>query len=69
MSLKYKAELTNDLLQKYSVSIPRYTSYPTAPEWTEKFTKENFLSANKLANKKLTPISLYFHLPFCESQC
>ncbi len=61
--------LTASLLQKYSVNIPRYTSYPTAPEWTESFTEEDFLNANNTANKKKTPISLYFHLPFCESQC
>ncbi|MBI3590289.1 MAG: oxygen-independent coproporphyrinogen III oxidase [Candidatus Melainabacteria bacterium] len=61
--------LTNDLLEKYSVSIPRYTSYPTVPEWTEEFTKEDFFSANDKANKNKSPISLYFHLPFCESQC
>lgn len=61
--------LTQDLLEKYSVSVPRYTSYPTAPEWTETFKSEDFLKANSRANEKKSPISLYFHLPFCESQC
>ncbi len=61
--------LTASLLQKYSVNIPRYTSYPTAPEWIERFTKEDFLRTNDLSNKNKTPISLYFHLPFCESHC
>src|SRR3990167_3363463 len=61
--------LTNDLLEKYSVSIPRYTSYPPAPEWTEGFIKEDFFTANEAANENKSPVSLYFHLPFCESQC
>ena len=61
--------LTNNLLEKYSVSVPRYTSYPPAPEWTEDFKVEDFLDANALANENKSPISLYFHLPFCESQC
>ncbi len=61
--------LTHDLLEKYSVSVPRYTSYPPAPEWSEDFKAEDFLCANDLANKNKTPVSLYFHLPFCESQC
>lgn len=75
MTLKFQNDLDAEarlilpLLQKYSVNIPRYTSYPTAPEWTESFIEEDFLRANDTANKKKTPISLYFHLPFCESQC
>ena len=69
MPTKPQIDLNKDLLKKYSISIPRYTSYPTAPEWTENFTEEDFLSANKLANKNKNPVSLYFHLPFCESQC
>ena len=64
-----ETRLTASLLQKYSLNIPRYTSYPTAPEWTSEFTKEDFLSANEKADKLKAPISLYFHLPFCESQC
>ena len=62
-------DLDKELLEKYSVSIPRYTSYPPAPEWSDKFTQEDFFLANEDANKKQTPVSLYFHLPFCENQC
>ena len=57
------------VLEKYSVNIPRYTSYPTAPEWTEDFSQDTLLNAIKTSNKKQNPISLYFHVPFCESQC
>lgn len=69
MLTRNHTDLTTHLLEKYSISIPRYTSYPTAPEWTESFTKENFVRANDLGNKNKSPVSLYFHLPFCESQC
>lgn len=69
MSTKTTYDLSDTLLEKYSVNVPRYTSYPTAPEWREDFKTEDFLAANDLSNKNKTPISLYFHLPFCESQC
>src|SRR3989338_3507297 len=62
-------DLTNKLLEKYSIAVPRYTSYPTAPEWTGKWTEEDYINATKLGNKKKTPVSLYFHLPFCEERC
>lgn len=55
--------------EKYSINIPRYTSYPTVPEWTESFTKQDLAYSLDKANEKNTPVSLYFHLPFCESQC
>ncbi len=69
MSFKSRAKLSKELLGKYSVSIPRYTSYPTAPEWTEQFKEQDFLKAAHNANRAKSPVSLYFHLPFCESQC
>lgn len=69
MMLIKTRQLNSELLQKYSLSIPRYTSYPTTLEWTSNFTKENFLNANAAGNLFCTPVSLYFHLPFCESHC
>jgi oxygen-independent coproporphyrinogen-3 oxidase len=60
------------LLQKYNVPVPRYTSYPTVPFWKDNLDaahwqtifKEQFsLSNSKEGN------SLYLHLPFCESLC
>ncbi|MBI1858421.1 MAG: oxygen-independent coproporphyrinogen III oxidase [Candidatus Melainabacteria bacterium] len=67
--MQTKSNLNKELLHKYSVSIPRYTSYPTAPQWNEDFTENDFLKANEVANKVKSPISLYFHLPFCEEHC
>jgi oxygen-independent coproporphyrinogen-3 oxidase len=53
---------------KYSKAGPRYTSYPTAPEFHEGFTAKSYESilAHQDKNRKL---SLYFHLPFCRSAC
>jgi oxygen-independent coproporphyrinogen-3 oxidase len=53
---------------KYSKPGPRYTSYPTAPEFHEGFDEQAYI--NHLKNQdKNRPISLYFHIPFCRSAC
>ncbi|MGL2965747.1 oxygen-independent coproporphyrinogen III oxidase [Flavobacterium sp. XGLA_31] len=61
------------LVQKYNVPGPRYTSYPTVPYWDERtFTidlwKETFIRSFTESNAS-EGISLYIHLPFCESLC
>ncbi|MCR4941343.1 MAG: oxygen-independent coproporphyrinogen III oxidase [Campylobacter sp.] len=57
-----------DAFVKYSRPGPRYTSYPTALEFSEKFTYEAYL--NELKNRdKSRPLSIYVHLPFCRSAC
>jgi oxygen-independent coproporphyrinogen-3 oxidase len=61
------------LIRKYNVPAPRYTSYPTVPYWEESgFDRERWESllpaAFTIANV-LDGISLYIHLPFCESLC
>lgn len=62
-----------NLIQKYAVAAPRYTSYPTVPYWDEtSFSKEKWINAVKssfeLSNTQ-SGISLYIHLPYCESLC
>ncbi|AWD69736.1 oxygen-independent coproporphyrinogen III oxidase [Acinetobacter schindleri] len=61
------------LIQKYNVPGPRYTSYPTVPYWEEQYfsleqwkqtLKRSFAESNQKEG-----ISLYIHLPFCESLC
>jgi oxygen-independent coproporphyrinogen-3 oxidase len=61
--------VTTELLDRYNVQGPRYTSYPTAPEWNDKFGPADYLAACERANAKKRPVSLYLHLPFCEEQC
>jgi len=64
--------ITTGLLQKYDVAVPRYTSYPTVPYWKENIDQQQWLSVFEdsfdKANSK-DGISLYIHLPFCESLC
>jgi len=61
-----------DLLNKYNVQVPRYTSYPTVPVWKENISvsqwKETFSKQFSIVNAE-TGISLYLHLPFCEKLC
>jgi oxygen-independent coproporphyrinogen-3 oxidase len=61
------------LIAKYNVPVPRYTSYPTVPYWdAELFNTADWLSAVKRSFKesnRSSGISLYIHLPFCESLC
>lgn len=60
------------LLQKLDTSGPRYTSYPTAPQFTEEFTVADWLAALERCRSDRTaaaPLSLYLHLPFCETRC
>ena len=53
---------------KYSKPGPRYTSYPTALEFSDAFTYETYI--NRLQNQDPSrPLSLYFHLPFCRNAC
>lgn len=65
--------MSNSILQKYNVPGPRYTSYPTVPYWdnsgfSNEIWKESFLRSFKESNTT-EGISLYIHLPFCESMC
>jgi oxygen-independent coproporphyrinogen-3 oxidase len=61
--------MTTELLDKYNVQGPRYTSYPTAPEWNEGIGPKDYEDACDRANAKKSPVSLYAHLPFCDEQC
>ena len=55
------------LIEKYNYSGPRYTSYPTALEFNEQFTEQDFILATKLYPER--PLSLYIHIPFCHKLC
>jgi oxygen-independent coproporphyrinogen-3 oxidase len=60
-----------ELLSRYNVQGPRYTSYPTAPVWKENFGADDYgqILAASAAAPRPAPLSLYFHLPFCERLC
>ncbi|MBE7437648.1 MAG: oxygen-independent coproporphyrinogen III oxidase [Spirochaetales bacterium] len=53
-------------LEKFSKAGPRYTSYPTAPAFRDDFTAQDYAG---LLGQNSGPVSLYFHIPFCESVC
>jgi len=57
----------NALVRKYSKEGPRYTSYPTAPFWTESCGENVY--REKLRSQSCAPLALYCHIPFCESLC
>ncbi|MDZ4224866.1 MAG: hypothetical protein U1D33_03055, partial [bacterium] len=61
--------ITRELVEKYNRPGPRYTSYPTAPNWPKDFGPEDFERHLQAGNKKGSPLSLYFHIPFCEERC
>lgn len=60
-----------EILARYDVAGPRYTSYPTAPEWRNDFTAqdaEGAIAANNVERAGV-PLSLYVHVPFCHKLC
>ncbi|WP_298221020.1 oxygen-independent coproporphyrinogen III oxidase [Flavobacterium sp.] len=65
--------MKNSLIQKYNVPGPRYTSYPTVPYWDESHFNEDIwietLKKSFIESNESQGISLYIHLPFCESMC
>nr|MBC8451208.1 oxygen-independent coproporphyrinogen III oxidase [Planctomycetota bacterium] len=59
-----------ELLARYDRPGPRYTSYPTAVEFSESMTREVYAERLAAANQNAdAPLSVYTHLPFCEERC
>ena len=58
-----------EFLAKYNRPGPRYTSYPTAPVWNDSFGPTDLEGVFEQAEGAKTPVSLYMHIPFCESLC
>lgn len=63
------AALNLDLIRKYSIPGPRYTSYPPATKFTAELAPLRLEEAMADDNRSGGPLSLYFHLPFCETLC
>ncbi|MGM0535417.1 MAG: oxygen-independent coproporphyrinogen III oxidase [Pseudomonadota bacterium] len=59
------------LVEKYDRPGPRYTSYPTAPQFQAAFAEDDYRAAAERSNRVATPkpLSAYVHIPFCESLC
>jgi oxygen-independent coproporphyrinogen-3 oxidase len=60
-----------ELIQRYDGNGPRYTSYPTAAQFSAAFTAGDYIAAAKKTNELLipAPLSLYVHIPFCDTVC
>jgi len=61
--------ISPEFLAKYNRPGPRYTSYPTAPVWQDNFGPGDLEQVFTGADAAAAPVSLYMHLPFCESLC
>ena len=70
--MKQVVDINQELIKKYNLPISRYTSYPTVPYWKEEIEvqawKDTFITRFNIENHT-KGISLYVHLPFCESLC
>jgi oxygen-independent coproporphyrinogen-3 oxidase len=63
--------ISETLLERYDIPGPRYTSYPTADRFVEAFGADDLgrALADRRDTRSATPLSLYIHIPFCESVC
>ena len=61
--------ITSETLKKYDVTGPRYTSYPTAPVWSNDINEVTYRQKLKIFGQTDKTLSLYIHIPFCESLC
>jgi len=57
------------LIQRYDTAGPRYTSYPTAAQFSESFGEADYRRQVELSNVAGRPLSLYVHIPFCDTIC
>ncbi len=63
-------EISDKLLKKYDVPVPRYTSYPPANAFTEDFTESDYMQMIGESNTgKPENIAIYIHIPFCRKIC
>lgn len=64
------AHVPQQLLQRYDRPGPRYTSYPTAPVWSDSFGPEQYAERLAAAGRRRDePLSIYVHIPYCASMC
>lgn len=59
----------DNLFYKYDVPVPRYTSYPTVPYWSDSPSTEEWLTSLNKAYAPHPDWSLYVHIPYCETLC
>jgi oxygen-independent coproporphyrinogen-3 oxidase len=67
--MREELHVGEEFLARYNRPGPRYTSYPTAPVWNDNFGPADLEKVHEEADRAKTPVSLYMHIPFCESLC
>src|SRR5690349_19486995 len=67
--MREELRVSEDFLARYNRPGPRYTSYPTAPVWNDSFGPADLEKVHQDADRSASPVSLYMHIPFCESLC
>jgi oxygen-independent coproporphyrinogen III oxidase len=67
--MRDELRVSEEFLAKYNRPGPRYTSYPTAPVWNDSSGPDDLETVLEEAETAKTPVSLYMHIPFCESLC
>lgn len=67
--MRQTIEFDLDLIRKYDRSGPRYTSYPTVVQFHDGFGEAEYQAAAARGNAAGRPLSLYFHIPFCDTVC
>ena len=71
MAINTKIPVDIQLLKKYDKAGPRYTSYPTAPYFHEGVDHAKYIEHIQFDNSNIEDrdLSLYFHIPFCDTMC
>ena len=70
MKTKQTISFQPELIRRYDKAGPRYTSYPTANLFSDAFTEDDYRAAAARSNGGVPkPLSLYFHIPFCDTVC
>lgn len=64
-----KIQFDLEKIKRYDKAGPRYTSYPTAVAFTDQFTEADYKQYALSSNEQAPPLSLYFHIPFCDTVC
>lgn len=67
--MRDELKVGEEFLARYNRPGPRYTSYPTAPVWNDAFGPADLEKIHEEADAERTPVSVYMHIPFCESLC
>jgi oxygen-independent coproporphyrinogen-3 oxidase len=67
--MDHSTQFDLELIAKYDQTGPRYTSYPTAVQFHDEFNESEYRRIAQASNASGRPLSLYFHIPFCDTVC